>query len=146
MAQRLRALTALPEILSSNPSNYMVAHDPLLVLSSLKTATVYLHIINKWKREYLGFWDERMGVGCTSFLLALKQKQEDLWVRGQPGLQSEVQDSQGYTEKPCLQSKQNKRENALGIGSLSKEITEKSPKQKRGAQSWVKESWGCQAV
>ena len=27
MAQRLRALTALPEILSSNPSNHMVAHN-----------------------------------------------------------------------------------------------------------------------
>ena len=27
---------------------------------------------------------------------------EDFWVRGQPGLQSDFQDSQGYTEKPCL--------------------------------------------
>jgi hypothetical protein len=26
----------------------------------------------------------------------------DLWVQGQPGLQSEFQDSRGYTEKPCL--------------------------------------------
>ena len=25
-----------------------------------------------------------------------------LWVQGQPGLQSEFQDSQNYTEKPCL--------------------------------------------
>ena len=25
------------------------------------------------------------------------------WVRGQPGLQNEFQDSQGYTEKPCLE-------------------------------------------
>ena len=30
-----------------------------------------------------------------------------LGVQGQPGLQSEFQDSQGYTEKPCLE-KQNK--------------------------------------
>jgi len=29
MAQRLRALTLLPEVLSSNPSNHMVAHDHL---------------------------------------------------------------------------------------------------------------------
>jgi hypothetical protein len=29
MAQRLRALTALPEVLSSIPSNHMVAHDHL---------------------------------------------------------------------------------------------------------------------
>jgi len=27
MAQRLRALTALPKVLSSNPSNYMMAHN-----------------------------------------------------------------------------------------------------------------------
>jgi hypothetical protein len=32
----------------------------------------------------------------------------DFWVRGQPGLQSEFQDSQGYTEKPCLE-KNNKK-------------------------------------
>jgi hypothetical protein len=30
----------------------------------------------------------------------------DFWVRGQPGLQSEFQESQGYTEKPCLQKNQ----------------------------------------
>jgi hypothetical protein len=29
MAQRLRALTALPEVLSSIPSNYMVTHNHL---------------------------------------------------------------------------------------------------------------------
>jgi hypothetical protein len=29
MAQRLRALTALPEVLSSTPRNYMVAHNHL---------------------------------------------------------------------------------------------------------------------
>jgi hypothetical protein len=29
MAQWLRALTALPEVVSSNPSNHMVAHNHL---------------------------------------------------------------------------------------------------------------------
>jgi hypothetical protein len=29
MVQQLRALTALPEVLSSSPSNYMVAHNHL---------------------------------------------------------------------------------------------------------------------
>jgi hypothetical protein len=29
MAQRLRAPTALPKVLSSNPSNHMVAHNHL---------------------------------------------------------------------------------------------------------------------
>ena len=31
-----------------------------------------------------------------------RQRQVDFWVQGQPGLQSDFQDSQGYTEKPCL--------------------------------------------
>jgi hypothetical protein len=36
-----------------------------------------------------------------------RKRQAEYWVWGQPGLQSEFQDSQGYTEKPCLK-KQNK--------------------------------------
>jgi hypothetical protein len=32
-----------------------------------------------------------------------RQREADFWVRGQPGLQSKFQDSQGYTEKPCLE-------------------------------------------
>jgi hypothetical protein len=36
-----------------------------------------------------------------------RQRQVDFWVWGKPGLQSEFQYSQGYTEKPCLK-KQNK--------------------------------------
>jgi hypothetical protein len=40
-----------------------------------------------------------------TLILALeRQMQVDFWVRGQPGLQSEIQDSQGYTEKPCLET------------------------------------------
>jgi hypothetical protein len=40
----------------------------------------------------------------TPFIPVLgRQRQADFWVLGQLGLQSEFQDSQGYTEKPCLQ-------------------------------------------
>ena len=38
-----------------------------------------------------------------------RQRQVDFWVWGQPGLQSEFQDSQGYTQKPCLEN-QNKKQ------------------------------------
>ena len=38
-----------------------------------------------------------------------RQRQADFWVQGQPGLQNEFQDSQGYTEKPCLEK--NKKQN-----------------------------------
>jgi hypothetical protein len=42
-----------------------------------------------------------------------RQRQVDLRVRGQPGLQSEFQDSQAYTEKPCVEKpkKKKKKEN-----------------------------------
>jgi hypothetical protein len=38
-----------------------------------------------------------------------RQRQADSWVCGQPGLQSEFQDSQGYTEKPCLETSPQKK-------------------------------------
>ena len=34
-----------------------------------------------------------------------RQGQADFWIWGQPGLQSEFLDSQGYTEKPCVKEK-----------------------------------------
>ena len=34
-----------------------------------------------------------------------------IWVRGQPGLQSEFQESQGDTEKPCLEKQKQKQTN-----------------------------------
>ena len=40
-----------------------------------------------------------------------RQRQVDFWVWGQPGLQSEFQDSQGYIEKPCLEKKQTNNNN-----------------------------------
>jgi hypothetical protein len=46
----------------------------------------------------------------TPLIPALRrQRQTDFSVRGQPGLQSEFQDSQGLTEKPCLEKKKKKR-------------------------------------
>jgi hypothetical protein len=47
---------------------------------------------------------------CSSLIRALrKQRQADFWVRGQPGLQSEFQDSQGYKEKLCLEKPKKKK-------------------------------------
>jgi hypothetical protein len=46
---------------------------------------------------------------CKLLIPALgRQRQADFRVRGQPGLQSEFQDSQGYTEKPCLKKTKTK--------------------------------------
>jgi hypothetical protein len=39
-----------------------------------------------------------------------RQRQADFWVWGQPGLQSEFQDSQSYTEKSCLETPPQKKD------------------------------------
>ena len=45
----------------------------------------------------------------TPLIPALRRhRQADFGVRGQPGLQSEFQNSQSYTEKPCVQRNKNK--------------------------------------
>ena len=46
----------------------------------------------------------------TPLIPALRcQRQADFWVWGEPGLQSEFLDSQGYTEKPCLEKQQQQK-------------------------------------
>ena len=50
MTQQLRALSALPVVLSSIPSKHMVAHTHLqwdALFWCLKTATVYSYTLNK---------------------------------------------------------------------------------------------------
>jgi hypothetical protein len=46
-----------------------------------------------------------------------RQRQADFLVQGQPGLQSEFQDSQGYTEKPCLEKPRGKKKKHGGSPS-----------------------------
>jgi hypothetical protein len=49
---------------------------------------------------------------CTPWIPALgRHRQADLWLQDQPGLQIEFQESQYYTEKPCLASKQTNNKN-----------------------------------
>jgi hypothetical protein len=58
---------------------------------------------------YKNVWTGRVW-WCTPLIPALRrQRQVDFWVRGQPGPQSEFQDSQGYTEKPCLKKQKKKK-------------------------------------
>jgi hypothetical protein len=54
-----------------------------------------------------------------------RQRQVDFWVQGQPGLQSEFQDSQSYTEKPCLEKTENKNK------TTTTTTTTKNPKNKQ---------------
>jgi hypothetical protein len=46
---------------------------------------------------------KRLCIKTANLIPALgRQRQADFCVLGQPGLQSEFQDRQSYTEKPCL--------------------------------------------
>jgi hypothetical protein len=56
------------------------------------------------------------------------QRQADFWVQGQPGLQSEFQDSQGYIEKLCLKKTKNKTKKKIFFSFLLKKKREKKKK------------------
>ena len=56
-----------------------------------------------------------------------RQRQADFWVWGQPGLQSD-QDSQGYTEKPCLKKQTNKKQNKTKKTKLNEDSVEANKK------------------
>ena len=43
----------------------------------------------------------------------VRQREMDFWVLGLPGVQSEFQDSQGYTEKPLSWKKQEKKKEEI---------------------------------
>jgi hypothetical protein len=66
-----------------------------------------LYLDMGWILKGLIDWKCRM---CgLYFYKEFLQRHEDFWVRGQPGGQSKFQDSQGYTEKPCLEKPKKKK-------------------------------------
>jgi hypothetical protein len=79
-----RALAEYPRSLQSIPST----KSKCVGIRNLRMPGVVVHAFNPstWEAEAGGFW-----------------------VRGQPGLQSEFQDSQNYTEKPCLKKQQQQK-------------------------------------
>ena len=71
----------------------------------MKFANLRKYINNKLDEKQLSrqWWR-------TPLIPALgRQRQADSWVQGQPGQQHEFQDSQGYTEKPCLETPKKKK-------------------------------------
>jgi hypothetical protein len=71
---------------------------------------------------------------CTPLIPAFgRQRQGDFWVRGQPGLQSEFQDSQGYTEKPCLKKIRQKQQQKNQKRTKKQKRDNKKTNKKRNA-------------
>jgi hypothetical protein len=68
---------------------------------------------------------------CTPLIPAPgRQRQADFRVRGQSGLQSEFQDSQGYTEKPCLEKKKKQQQQKKSKQKKNNQTKTKNKKQK----------------
>ena len=72
----------------------------------LQSSTFIIFVIIKVSKLCL-FWRDRWHTPLIPELG--KQRQVDFWIQGQSGLQSEFQDSQRYTEKPCLEKKKSPR-------------------------------------
>jgi hypothetical protein len=69
-----------------------------------------------------------------------RQRQVNLWVQDQPGLQSEFQDSQGYTEKPCYGKKKKKKspnKNTTTTNQPNKQTNKKGKKKKTGLSEYA---------
>jgi hypothetical protein len=68
------------------------------------------------------------GVGAHAFNPSTWEAEAvDFWVQGQPGLKHEFQDSQGYTEKPCLKNKQTNKQNPQNKNKTKQPKKEKKP-------------------
>jgi hypothetical protein len=75
-----------------------------------------------------------------------RQRQVDFWVWGQPGLQSEFQDSQGYTEKPCLKkTKVGKKSPRVTPSMVVHTFNPNSPEAETGNSLLVQGQFGLQS-
>ena len=72
---------------------------------------VYIFLTN-WEMFNLNILVKvtKLGVVAHTFNLSTQEAEAGRFLSSRPGLQCEFQDSQGYTEKPCLEKqKQNKK-------------------------------------
>jgi hypothetical protein len=119
IAQRLRTLASLPRdpglipepTWLTNSSSRGIRHPLLASVGTSHTcAETCIHAGRQNSITHISksrFKKKNSLVVYTLFPALGRQRQVDLWIRGQPGLQREFQDSQGYTEKPCLKKQNN---------------------------------------
>jgi hypothetical protein len=79
---------------------------------------VYIYIS---KQQLTGDWSRMWW--RTPLIPALgRQRQVDFWVRGQPGLQSEFQDSQGYRETLSQGKQKTKKQTNSKTGDWNRSV------------------------
>ena len=91
----------------------------------LNTSRTNKHVMEKRHYHRWEWWP------MTSIPALGRQRQGNFWVRGQPGLQSEFQDSQGYTEKPCLKKTKTKTKNKNKETNKQKNLSQKTNKEQQ---------------
>jgi hypothetical protein len=143
MTPLLRALTALPEVLSSISSNHMVAHTicngiqcPLLVC--LKTATVYLYI--KKKQQQTNKLKEQHTLGRVTPPLLMEYKLvQPLWKSIWWFLRKLAYTTAGHIPKRCSTLPQ---EHLLNYVHISFVIV-RNWKQPRylSPEEWIQKMW-----
>jgi hypothetical protein len=76
---------------------------PAMLPSIFRDIKCMTHVYFQLKTGLSKIWSFARQCWLMPLIPALgRQRQANFWVPGQPGLQSEFQDSQGYTEKPCF--------------------------------------------
>ena len=95
----------------------------------LNTSRTNKHVMEKRHYHRWEWWP------MTSIPALGRQRQGNFWVRGQPGLQSEFQDSQGYTEKPCLEKQQQQQKKWINKSQISHVMTGTG-----GIEAWLRAS------
>ena len=90
----------------SDPKRWALSPDPGLKISWKKKQK------QNWSRLSPHLFPKEYRI--YSWVVVHTFNPSNLWVQGLPGLQSECQDSQGYTEKPCV-----KEENTEYINDLT---------------------------
>ena len=96
LAKQISEIKCLPVFSGTHSYRFFllqVVSGNLWLLWGLSTHELYIHSYRQKTQSSSRVW------WCTPLIPALgRQRQADFWVRGQPGLQSEFQVSQGYTE------------------------------------------------
>ena len=93
---------------------YDQSHDQEIDHRSDKFAVIQCDIARDIPRELVEVHAAEQTQNRVDDVIYQRRDKVDLRVQGQPGLQSDFQDSQGYTEKPCLEKKK-KRSSSLSL-------------------------------
>ena len=98
MAQQLRALTVLPEILSSIPSNHICSQPPLM-----RSDDLFWYVGSQQQCAHIHFKRKEEKKKKRKEKNPQSKAWRSRWISElEPGLHGKFQDSQGYIKKPSL--------------------------------------------